>query len=304
MINLFYDNRTQSWEIATKGGVGGNYFYYRTEYDNKVGDEPKQKTFHDMFVDVFSTEPQPIHQLAFLEYLPKNYSYSFVLQHPENHIVINHEKPGLYLVAVYDIGDDHATSIPQEVYENWEIFQELSGLIQFPRRFIFTSYSDLENMYCNIQTHYSQMGLMFFNKQTGERASLMNPNYAKIKHLRGNNANLQYHYLCLRRIAKVKDFLHYFPQYKKQFGQFYNDLEEFIGNLHTSYVQHYVQKRKDIVISPKYATHIRNIHKTIYLPSLYNDKPVIVKRYVVRDYLNDKMTPLELLYHLNYDRRN
>ena len=48
MINLFYDDRIQNWQIATKSAVGGNYWYFRNQYDNT---EKTQKTFNEMFLE-------------------------------------------------------------------------------------------------------------------------------------------------------------------------------------------------------------------------------------------------------------
>ena len=48
MVNLFYDSRISKWEIATKGAIGGNYWYYRNSYD---GDNKPQLTFRQMFLE-------------------------------------------------------------------------------------------------------------------------------------------------------------------------------------------------------------------------------------------------------------
>ena len=48
MVNLFYDSRIRKWEIATKGAIGGNYWYYRNSYD---GDNKSQLTFRQMFLE-------------------------------------------------------------------------------------------------------------------------------------------------------------------------------------------------------------------------------------------------------------
>ena len=47
-MNLFYDPRRETWEIATKGAIGGNYWYYRTQYGEK---DTSQLTFREMFND-------------------------------------------------------------------------------------------------------------------------------------------------------------------------------------------------------------------------------------------------------------
>ena len=97
MVNLFWDPNSESWEISTKKNIGGNYFFFRNSYDSEL-EEPEQKTFRQMFEEVF-----PLNNLPF----DKSYSYSFVLQHPCNHIVVTVENPALYLVMTYRIGEDN-----------------------------------------------------------------------------------------------------------------------------------------------------------------------------------------------------
>jgi hypothetical protein len=142
---------------------------------------------------------------------------------------------------------------------------------------------------------------MCINTQTGERTSMKNPTYEKIKLLRGNNPNLQYQYLCLRRSRKVKDFLYYFPQYKAIFYNFYDDFNQFISNVHLSYLTYYIQKQ-EVRISKKYFPHIYKIHHELYLPSLQTETSLIIRRRVVQEYF-EAMEPREILYHLNYDKR-
>lgn len=319
MINLFYDNRIQQWEISTRGAVGGTYFYYRTQYEdsnqkdsNQKDAKKKQMTFYEMFLDAFSAAPgQTLNDLPFLECMPKIYSYSFVLQHPENHIVLHIEKPKLYLVAVFEVNtkdvndasnaSNLVVNIPSTLYENWDIFTNIRGVIDFPTRYSGVDYETLENEHCSIQQPFTSMGVMITSLVTGERTAMKNPSYEEIKLLRGNNPNLQYHYLCMHRAKKVKDFLHYFPQYKSIFYRFYQDYNDFITNVHLSYLTYYVQKQQ-VKISKKYFPHIYKIHHELYIPSLSTETPLIIRRRVVRDYFDD-LSPREMLYYLNYDRR-
>jgi hypothetical protein len=107
--------------------------------------------------------------------------------------------------------------------------------------------------------------------------------------------------LCLRRINKVKDFLYYFPQYRSVFFKFYEDFNNFVSNVHLSYLTYYVQKQ-EVQISKKYFPHIYRIHHNVFLPSLQTEEPLIIRRKVVKEYF-DEMEPRELIYHLNYDKR-
>jgi hypothetical protein len=265
MINLFYDKRISSWEIATKGAIGGNYWFYRTQYDNN---EALQYTFREMFLDVFGykdTNTHDINDLPFLQDFSKEYSYSFVLQHPVNHIVLSVVKPIVYLVAVYHLRGDRIVTIPSTIYEEWNCFIGIRGLIEFPVKFYtVNNYHNVIETYCSANSPHTMVGLMITNLDTGKRTALENVCYAEVRELRGNNPNLQYQYLCLRRINKVMDFLKYFPNYKKIFYKFYKQYEDFITNLHSSYISYYIRKT-GVKISKKYFPIIQSyITKYIY----------------------------------------
>ena len=301
MMNLFYDNRSQQWEIATKGAVGGTYFYYRNEYDDSTKTPPK--TFYRMFLEaLYASDSQDLNDLEIIRELPTYYSYSFVLQHPENHIVLEITKPKLYLVALYDVSEtDSVKWIPQQYYEKWDIFNKLIGIIEFPKQYIGNTYELIEQENCSIQNNFKSLGIMFMNIASGERALMENPNYKYMKTIRGNNPNLQYQYLCLRRTHKINEFLHFFPQYKNLFHKFYEDYNNFVTNVHLSYLTYYVQKQ-EIQISKKFFPHIYKIHHNLFLPSVQTGTPLIIRRKIVLEYF-DAMEPREILYHLNYDKR-
>jgi hypothetical protein len=300
MLNLFYDIRVNRWILSTKSAIGANYFYYRNNYGNTK--KSKQKTFYQMFIEAFRMDNNTdISDIFLINELPKTYSYSFVLQHPDNHIVLDIKEPKVYLVAVYEIvGRNTVKAVPIHEVERWSCFS--SGIVLFPRHVENDTYDNLYNMNTSIQNKPDFVGIMITNLNTGYRTKIENPIYYQKKVLRGNNPNLQYQYLCLSRIKKVDEFLRFFPRYGKLFKKFSYDYTEFIKNIHLSYLHHYVQK-KDIKISEQYYKHIYNIHHNIYIPSLNIEAPRIIKRNVVKEYF-DKMEPRELLYHLNFNLRS
>jgi hypothetical protein len=304
MINLFYDNNINSWEISTRGAVGGNYWYYRTQYSMDPTEEeiPSQKTFKNMFMEVFrqNENENNLNSISFLEYLPKNYCYSFVLQHPDNHIVLPIERPSLYLVSVYELNNTEVKFVPQTIYECWSCFLNINGIIEFPKRYESTYYDDLKQQFCSIQSDYHSMGIMFTNLTTGERSCMSNPVYEEVKKLRGNNPNLQYQFFCLSRIEQKSTFLTYFPMYTNIFIQFEKQYQDFITNVHQSYYSYYV-KKEGIPISKKFFIHASKIHHQIYLPSL-NEGRKIISRKVVKEYF-DAMKPSEIIFYLNYEKR-
>ena len=302
MISLFYDKDIGTWEIATKSSVGCDYFFYRTEYYNEHKTQP---TFKAMFLEALTSSPlDDLNDSCVLKCFPKNYSYTFVLQHPQNHMVLNIEKPKLYLVAVYDIHDDKAITIPQIVYQEWDCFTNLTGLIDFPGQYQGFSYNDLIDKFASIHSDHNHMGVMITNMISGHRCSIKNPVYENVRLLRGNNPSLQYHYLCLRRMGKVQEFLLFFPMYKKLFYTFYDQFTAFVNDLHASYISYYILKNTEPPISKKYMGHIYKLHHSIYLPSVRNPEmvKVIITKHVVREYM-DSLDPGAVLFYLNYDLR-
>lgn len=301
MVNLFYDSRISSWQIATRGAVGGNYWFFRNNYDDNTEKAGSQKTFKQMFIECFCSDATELNDVPFLQTMPKNYSYSFVLQHPDNHIVMNVDRPTLYLVAVYDKRETTVINIPQHVYESWDVFANIQGIIEFPPQFKEASYTDVISKYCSIQSSYNRVGVMATHLITGERCAISNPAYEELKKLRGNNPNLQYQYFVLEHAGQTQLFLQHFPMYKKLFFQFSKQYQEFITNVHKSYFSYYV-KKEGIPISKKFFIHASKIHHNVYLPSLNAGNKKIINRSAVLEYF-EAMTPSEKLYYLNYDRR-
>ena len=305
-IHLFYDIRISSWEIATKRAVGGNYSYFHIPGKESI-------TYKQMVMEAFRESIDiSLNDLSFLDYLPKNHCYSFVLQHPANHIVIPIHIPKMYLVSVYEIDNDKntATFISPFEYQSWSIFDNLrDGIIYFPKM-IDSSSSSSDNDYItliqnnvSIHTPYTQMGLMMTNLNTGKRCSIINPNYEEMCKIRGNYTNIQYQYLCLRRINKVLHFLKYFPQYKSLFYEYREQYERLLTNIHQSYISYYIQKN-GVFISKKYFPIIYDIHHSIFLPSVktslqngFSNK-IIIKRSVIKDYVN-QLDPGKILHIIN-----
>jgi hypothetical protein len=302
MVNLFFDDRVRQWEISTRGAVGGSYFYYRNQYDMD-SDKKKQTSFYQMFLEALGAgDNQSLNELSLLQDMPKNYSYSFVLQHPDNHIVLPISKCSIYLVSVFELQEGNSVKYVSPLeYQYWDLFKNVNNVILFPKQYNYESYEQLKEENCSIQTEFTNLGVMITNLETGERTAFKNPTYEEVKLLRGNNPNLQYQYLCLRKTGKIQDFLFYFPQYKKIFFRFYQEYENFVNNVHFSYLTYYVQKQS-VQISKKYSPHIYKIHHELYLPSLQTEEPIIIKRRVVKEYF-DNLEPREMIYHLNYDRR-
>jgi hypothetical protein len=290
MINLFYDTRIGSWEIASKSAVGCNYWYFRTQYDAQKGSV--QMTFRDMFVDALcASYGTRLNDIPLIQCLDTSRIYSFVLQHPNNHIVLPIDFPKLYLVAVYEANDNQVrvAAVSDDVFRNSTILQPDECTVELHEEIHLMDYTNL--------------GVMLYHAESGLRTSVENPQYKNIRDIRGNSPNLQYHYLCLSRTGKIKEYLDIFPMYNDMFFKFNKQSAEFIRRIHNAYVTYFVKKRgKDVPIEKSIFRHICALHREIYLPSICDGKKTIITCKIVADYFNG-MEPKEQLYHLSGNLR-
>jgi hypothetical protein len=317
-INLFYDSRIQSWEINTKTNIGGNYWYFMepaisnifaniSNMDaHKSNDVSKSSTFYDMFLDaLIQPRNTNLNDNPWIHELPKNYCYSFVLQHPENQIIVPIKSPKLWLVAIYEIRNNCAIHIPFFEYRTWPILMSMIGVIDFPRELRINSYEELQNDIAKYKNHPFRFtkGIVLWNEKTGDRTLLNNPIYNELSKLREIFPGFQYEYFCMKHIGKIAEYLEYFPHYRKKVLAMENIYDDYVKTLHACYMNVYVFKTEDILtISDYYRLFIEELHKTIYLPSINTRKPVKITKSIVKSYIS-RMEPREQLYIFSYLRR-
>lgn len=291
MINLFYDSTiglTGGWEIATRNTVGATSSFYKK--DNKT------KSFKDMFLEAVEKNN------LFFEGLNKTFCYSFVLQHPENRIVVPFKTPQLYLVAIYSIANNvDITIASHDIYDvdNCGIFASTG--IKFPQLYEWCKYSDLIEKYASMNTLYDILGVVIYNRDTGVRTKIRNPVYEEVRLLRGNQPKLQYQYLSLRNQGKVSDYLKFYPENKKEFSSFREQVHLFTNTIYNNYVSCYIKKEKPLIeFAEQYRTHMFNIHR-LYLDELREKKQFVTNSVVIK-YVNE-LAPTLLMYCLNFHMR-
>jgi hypothetical protein len=288
MINLFYDQDVDKWEIASKTSVGGDVSFFQ--------DQPK---FSELFGDVCEHLELDVSKFS------KEYSYSFVMQHPKNKFVLSVSEKKLYLIAMYKINNDtysiteyrHTSIYQQSPITNLDsdILQKLS----FPIIYDWAQFNEQINRFASMNTDPSIMGVVIYHKD-GMCAKFRNPNYEYIKQLRGNNTKLQYQYLCLRKMDKVKEYLKYFSGASAQFSEFRNQIHKFTNILYQNYISCYIKKEMPLKEFPmQYRSHMFNLHQQ-YL-SIREDKGYINKIIVI-GYINN-LEPAKLMSSINYNLR-
>ena len=291
MINVFWDPKiglSGAWEISTRNTIGATSAFYKSS---------NSKTFRTMFLEAAKAAN------LVLDFLNPLYSYSFVLQHPENRIVVPFKEPKLYLVAIYYIDNSDTSNITVRSInmDDLKKFDWRGANIHFPQKYSFEKYSELIEKYASMNTSYDTLGVILNNIKTGERAKIRNPVYEQVRNLRGNQPKLQYQYLCLRKEGKVKDFLQFYPENRKEFSSFRDQIHLFTETLYSNYVSCYIKKSKPLIeFSEQYRTHMFNIHKK-YMDEL-REKKLFVTNTVVIKYVNE-LHPSLLMYCLNFHMR-
>jgi len=289
MINVFWDDSIGldgGWEIATRNTVGATSSFYKSK---------QSKTFRDMFLEA-SYENNMSFNL-----LDKKYSYSFVVQHPENRIVVPFKSPQLYLVAVYSINNDNDV-ITVDAHDSQQFKESFSTTsVKFPQYYTFHTYSALIENSASMNTRYDCVGVVLHNKLTGERSKIRNPVYEQVRNLRGNQPKLQYQYLSLRKEGRVGEFLKFYPESKKEFSGFRDQVHLFTDTLFSNYVSCYIKKEKPLKeFSEQYRTHMFNLHQK-FINELREKKHFITNT-VVQKYVNE-LHPSLLMYCLNFQMR-
>lgn len=288
MINVFWDETiglSGGWEISTRNTVGAMSGFYKSA---------DSKTFRTMFLEAAKENHLDLNNLN------PGYCFSFVLQHPENRIVVPFKKANIYLVAMYHIDDTEYKVFSYNIDEmrklNW-----MNADIKFPETYYLDSYTELINQYASMNSMYYLLGFVLYNTETGERSKIRNPVYEQVRALRGNQPKLQYQYLSLRKQNKVKDFLKYYPENKRKFLEYREQLHLFTNTLFMNYISCYIKKEQPLKeYSDQFRTHMYTLHQ-LYIHTLRENKLTMTNRVVI-DYVNNLQTTL-LMYCLNFHMR-
>jgi len=319
MVNVFWDDTIKKsisryefsrWELATRNVIGACTTFYKSYNSKNVN-----KTFRVMFLEAMDSC-----NLKWTD-LDKKYCYSFVLQHPDNRIVVPIKKPQLYLVGVFQIehlnedkenkdkeNEDKENEDKEEQINVYNIdyesihadWKKNGASIKVPTKYPINSVKELIETYASMNTPYDIMGVVIHNKETGERTKIRNPVYEEVRQLKGNQPKLQYQYLCLRKEGKIAEFLNYYPENKKMFYQFREQVHLFTNTLYQNYVSCFIKKEKKLSeYSDQYRTHMYHLHQQY---RELKGKGMYVNNRIVQKYVNELPSSL-LMYCLNYHMR-
>ncbi len=267
MIGLFYDNYNTRWRIHTRSTLDANCRYYS-----------QNKSFAQMFAEAFL--PTQFDDLS------KDTSYTFVLQHPANRIVV--PIYGVPRVVEVDSAKIHA-----------------SGDVSFaPSKFPTVISWDAvraQIAYLNTRFGYKVQGLVVKNNVTGERYKMRTNEYNRIRKMRGNSARRDFLWLTNWQNGTMRDYLTFFPEERAESDAVINRWKQATNTVFHLYTD--VFKARSLAktaIPPKYRPLVFGLH-SMYLDTLKPNNQSVAWRTVL-EYMNGRDIA-QMLFVINWESR-
>lgn len=286
MVQLFYDERIKSWEIATLNNIGGNEIYY---YDDK------KRNIRQLFIETIGGMPTDnLNNIPFLEYFPQTCSFTFIIDTVFTEM--KNMSYSCYLIAVHCVKNELPNSvkyIPDSCYSNWDCIESIKGLIKIPEKYVFTDYYDMLETITYLHTPNKYV---LIDTKTGIHCNVESNEYSLQKSVKEQHPFEHYLYFCLKRIYTTEEMYSLYPYYRKQLSKAKHNYEQLLTNIHKAY-KHYFVDKKSCELPKIYRKHIMQIHKNIYVPSIKTNNPEIITRSTVKRYF-DELAPNEMLYLL------
>jgi hypothetical protein len=275
MICGFFDTYNNVWRFHTRSTLNANCRFYS-----------QTKSFRQLFEMAVSTT---MSWSDFLASLDQTTQYTWVLQHPENRIVVNVTTPTVVCVQKQTYISDTLVAVTtptkfdvsQIMVASWS---ELSAKLQ------------LENAHFkhNFQGYVIKNGLSFRWKVRGEA-------YNRVRKMRGNSARRDYLWLGMWRSGTLRDYLAIYPEERgaaNAIADRWKMISRTVYNLYTDvFKARSLQKGQ---IPPKYRPFVFGLHN-LYINELKPQSKTVDWQTALQ-YMNARDTA-QALYAINWEVR-
>ena len=207
-IKVFYDVSSKSWVVSTTRRIDSSKSFY---FSNK--------SFYDMWKESITLD---------YEKLNKDYCYSFILQHPDNHVVARHSKPNVIHVLTRNM-------------RTYKLVEENIGVSK-PTTVSFTNKGEIWKSIKRLP-FYKEGYVVKYNDMF---VKLVNNKYQEVKELRGSSYSLLFHYFCLKKEHKIRKYLSYYPEVSETFSQYEKLFHNLCMIAYNEYIMVRVRKAIDI----------------------------------------------------------
>lgn len=274
-IQLFYEPRNFSWQIASKYSIGGNVMY---QYNNSF---IKQS---EIFVQTLGYHGYNINKLPLLKTLPKQYCYHFIVQHPALYSSKEKiQKKTIFLANVIETEHNNEKNnirlLCLQYIKNLKLFENTN--IQYPEILpnVYDSYKTC--IFHTSSIYNNNTGIIIEHIHTKEITIVKNPNHVYRNYIQYINPQKVFDSICINHRKKLNVISNY------------STIQNMIVNsLHTIYLDTYINKIPNLLRIKKFEYHIKTLHKW-YICSLNKKKKCITKSVILK-YLNT-LHPKEIL---------
>ncbi len=276
MIGMFWDKYNKMWRIHTRSTLDAQCRYFS-----------QTKTFNVMFSEAIGD-----HRAAVESALNVNTSYTWVLQHPENRIVVPVKVPRAYCVEAVTINSNGGVSlsaVPAAAFPAPKV--TITAPTWNKLRLMVTDW--------NRRFGHTIQGLVV--KDGFERYKLRTPQYNTVRQRRGNSARRDYLWLTEWRSGTLPAYLALYPEERMFANTTVARWKTATNDVYHWYVS--VFKARDTPkhqIPPKYRPLVYGLHN-LYMTTL---KPAgkSVDWKACLSYMNERDTA-QMLFVINWDLR-
>jgi len=219
MVNLFVDPVTNNWRLATRS---------RLDADNKF----YEHTFASLFLSTWQLDPNHV---GFTGLNPA-FGYSFVLQHPNNRIVVPIVVPQVTCVEISCI-NPHTFTVA---------FMPSIAPLSVPRRYAVSSQQQVSELIAHLEQYEGirSQGAVIKELSTGRRWKVRTNAYKHVRALRGNHSRMEYVWFDNMKKGTLPTYLSVYPEETVAAQAALKSWTDIVADIYTWYV--HVFKVRDV----------------------------------------------------------
>jgi hypothetical protein len=278
MICGFYDNYNNLWRFHTRSTLNANCRFYS-----------QTKSFRQMFEEAVTQNNTT--WLAFLDGLDKTVNYTWVLQHPENRIVVAVPTPRIYCVQKWMI-QEHGIPIRRTDTSMYDV-----------QAVTITTWGDLllKTVSENAQFKHNFQGFVVKNLVNNGRWKIRGEAYNRVRKLRGNSARRDFLWLSLWRSGTLRDYLTLYPEERNSANAIVEKWKQITNTVYHIYADVFkVHSMQKAAIPPKFRPFVFGLHN-LYINELKSQSRSVDWKTALQ-YMNSRDTA-QALYAINWEVR-
>jgi hypothetical protein len=249
------------------------------------------QSFGELFIEslysIFGTDHTDIFQW-FTKQLNSNYIYYFFLRSNHQNRIICHTSDIKESERLVYIGRRYQSSLHFSFLGKTE--ENVLDYISLPKR-VEKSFTTIEEIFDFVENNidaFKYQGIIGYTSSNHESLKIINSRYKDLIRIRGNNHNLRFRYLEIRKEAdKVEKFFMLYPKLVHIFEDYERTINFIVKKITKTYIDRYIQN-KYITLPKEEFIILRKCHE---LCKMKNEKYITQK--IVRG-LIDNESPVHL----------